>query len=166
MIVEGTGKMLDATADALVVAVNTRGTMGAGQALAVRQRYPHVLTPYKRACYTGELRPGQVLVVPARPPHKPGSPLSVGALSPIQWLILFPTKTNWQHPSEYEYVAAGLDDLVRSLRDSELGIRSLIMPALGCSNGGLDYKRVRPMIESALAHFKGTIYLYAPGAGR
>jgi hypothetical protein len=36
------------------------------------------------------------------------------------------------------------------------------MPALGCGNGGLDWKVVRPMIEKYLAELDISIWVYEP----
>lgn len=55
----------------------------------------------------------------------------------------------WRHPSRPEWIEAGLNDLVRVVR--EKGIRSLALPPLGCGNGGLDWAEVRPLIEGAMA---------------
>jgi hypothetical protein len=45
----------------------------------------------------------------------------------------------------------------------EKGIRSIAIPPLGCGNGGLDWKLVRPIIESALGDLNGVeIIVYEP----
>ncbi|WP_430450550.1 macro domain-containing protein [Rhodophyticola sp.] len=37
----------------------------------------------------------------------------------------------------------------------EKGINSIAIPPLGCGNGGLDWRDVRPLIRSALAGLEG-----------
>ncbi|MDD9858514.1 MAG: hypothetical protein OXU96_10810, partial [Gammaproteobacteria bacterium] len=42
------------------------------------------------------------------------------------------------------------------------GIRSLAMPALGCSLGGLDWKQVRPLMEKCLSEMDVPVEIYEP----
>lgn len=59
----------------------------------------------------------------------------VGGLMQPRYIINFPTKEHWRSRSRLEHINAGLDDLVRVIR--ELQISSIALPALGCGNGGL-----------------------------
>jgi O-acetyl-ADP-ribose deacetylase (regulator of RNase III) len=70
-----------------------------------------------------------------------------------RWIINFPTKQDWRHPSKLEWVAAGLQDLRRVLLAE--GIASVALPKLGCGLGGLDWNTVRPLIEQALGDLEG-----------
>jgi len=72
-----------------------------------------------------------------------------GRLDGPRWVINFPTKKDWRHPSRLENVRAGLGDLVRLIR--ELGVKSVALPALGCGSGGLDWAQVKRAIEAAMA---------------
>jgi len=48
----------------------------------------------------------------------------------------------------------------------ERGIRSIAVPPLGCGHGGLDWKDVRPRIETALADLDEVdVRLYEPAGG-
>ena len=64
-----------------------------------------------------------------------------GALGPRRFVINFPTKGHWRSPARIEDIEAGLDDLVRVVR--ELGVDSIAIPALGCGNGGLAWAAKR-----------------------
>jgi O-acetyl-ADP-ribose deacetylase (regulator of RNase III) len=70
-----------------------------------------------------------------------------GELARPRFIINFPTKKHWRSPSKLEYIDAGLDDLVNEVK--RLGITSIALPALGCSNGGLAWSDVQPRIERA-----------------
>ena len=75
-------------------------------------------------------------------------------------IINLPTKAHWRQPSEYVYVEAGLGALVDYLKANPVG--SLALPAVGCGNGGLDWNRVRPIIEHFLANLYVNITVYEP----
>jgi O-acetyl-ADP-ribose deacetylase (regulator of RNase III) len=130
------GNLLDASAEALVNTVNEVGVMGKGIALMFRERFPENARMYVHASKAGHVRVGRMLVTPA------------GELFP-RWIIHFPTKKHWRNPSKLEWVRDGLEDLVRV--SCELDIRSIALPPLGCGNGGLEWRDVRPMIESAFS---------------
>jgi hypothetical protein len=59
-------------------------------------------------------------------------------------------------------IQSGLVDLVRVLKDRS--ISSIALPPLGCGNGGLDWRDVRPLIEQALGDLPIDVCLFAPGA--
>ncbi len=149
MIREVSGNLLAADVDAVVNTVNTAGVMGKGIALQIKRAYPAMFTAYQRAAKAGELRPGRMHVWPT------------GLLDGPRYVINFPTKRHWRSPSRLEYVATGLDDLVRVVR--ELGIRSIAVPPLGCGNGGLAWRDVRPLMTAALGALDGVdVYIYPP----
>ncbi len=75
-------------------------------------------------------------------------------------IINFPTKSHWKSPATYEFVETGLVALVTYLKANP--IKSLALPALGCGNGGLDWKVVRPMIEKHLAEMDLSVWVYDP----
>ena len=133
MIERGSGNMLTAEVDALVNPVNTDGVMGKGLALQFKKAFPDAFVEYERACKAGDVAVGSMHVVTR--------------LASPRFIINFPTKKHWRHPSKLEYVRDGLQDLVAQVR--ERGIRSLAVPPLGCGNGGLDWSDVRPLIVQA-----------------
>lgn len=143
------GNLLEADAEALVNTVNCVGVMGKGIALQFKQAYPENFRHYERACRAGEVRLGQMFVVPT------------GLLSNPKFIINFPTKQHWKAKSRLADIRAGLIDLVHYLRTNN--ITSVAVPPLGCGNGGLDWNEVFPLIESAFANFTDVrVFVYAP----
>jgi O-acetyl-ADP-ribose deacetylase (regulator of RNase III) len=130
------GDLLREPVEALVNTVNTVGTMGAGIAFKFRYAYPKNYRAYVLACNRNEVRIGRMFVTKTNDLHGP------------QWVINFPTKEHWRHPSQLKWIVDGLRDLRRVIEEEN--IRSLAIPALGCGNGGLSWGDVRPEIEQAL----------------
>lgn len=142
------GDMFESDAEALVNTVNTMGVMGKGVALQFKNRYHDNYKAYAEACKRGEVRIGQMLVVRDQ------------SLLGEKLIVNFPTKTDWRKPSEYEYVAQGLDALVDTI--NQYGIKSIAIPPLGAGNGGLRWDRVKQMIEEKLAGLDVRIVVYEP----
>ncbi|GGP70177.1 type II toxin-antitoxin system antitoxin DNA ADP-ribosyl glycohydrolase DarG [Saccharothrix coeruleofusca] len=137
MIVHGVGDLLVADADALVNTVNCVGVMGKGIALQFKRRYPENFDAYAKACKSGEVRLGHMHVV------------ELHSISGPRYVVNFPTKGHWKSRSKLEDIEAGLDDLIRVIRD--LGIKSIAIPPLGAGNGGLAWSEVEPLIRRKLA---------------
>lgn len=129
------GNVLEAHAEALVNTVNSVGFMGKGIALQFKKAYPDNFNAYQKACRADQVNPGQMFI------------FETGSLLGVKYIINFPTKKHWRGNSQYEYIEAGLRALIEDIR--RLGIRSIAIPPLGCGLGGLDWNRVRPMIEEA-----------------
>lgn len=150
MIETAKGNLLKAPTEALVNTVNTVGIMGKGIALQFRQAFPEMYRAYEKACKDGDLQLGQVQVY------------DLGGLAGgPRWIINFPTKGHWRADSRLEDIEAGLVDLIAQIR--KLRIRSIAVPPLGCGNGGLDWKVVRPRIVEAFdALPEVQVLLYEP----
>lgn len=150
MITYHTGDLLQAPAQALVNTVNTVGVMGKGIALQFKEQFKENLRAYLKACKEGTLVPGKLLIVRDHT-------LDGGE----KVIVNFPTKTNWKQKSKYEYIEDGLRDLTRAI--PEYGITSIAIPPLGCGNGGLDWDRVKPMMEEYLSSLENVdIQIYEP----
>ncbi|ASW54374.1 macro domain-containing protein [Plantactinospora sp. KBS50] len=144
------GNLLTAEADALVNTVNTVGVMGKGIAEQFKRAYPANFAAYRAACQQGRVRLGEMFVFDS------------GRLGPRRYVINFPTKEHWRTRSCLTDIGSGMADLVRVVGD--LGLASVAVPALGCGNGGLDWRDVRPVIESAFARMPGIkVLLFPPG---
>lgn len=143
------GNLLNAKADALVNTVNTVGVMGKGVALAFKQAFSHNFQVYKKACDDGKLVIGELLIVA-------DENLFLGKRT----IVNFPTKTHWRLPSQYEYVEKGLQALQIYL--SQNSSLTLAMPAPGCGNGGLEWAKVKQMIDQHLSHLPNDITVYEP----
>lgn len=131
IIYEGYGNVLTHPAQTVTCPVNTVAIMGAGLALAMRNRIPGLHEYYKGLCHQGELVLGECRVYPIPKKH--------------QQVLLFPTKGHWKEVSKKATINAGLTYLAQHYE--ELNIESLAMVPLGCGLGALDYtKTVKPLI--------------------
>ncbi|MCP9234746.1 macro domain-containing protein [Lewinella sp. JB7] len=148
MIQFTTGNLLDSHAAALVNTVNTVGVMGKGIALQLKEAYPLNYSIYQKACKEGTFTTGQVLAV-----------ADADAFGP-RTIINFPTKQHWRGKSKYAYIETGLDALRDYLESS--AIESVAIPPLGCGNGGLDWAKVRAIIEEKLDGLATLIEVYEP----
>jgi O-acetyl-ADP-ribose deacetylase (regulator of RNase III)/uncharacterized protein YwgA len=146
-----TGDILESEAQALVNTVNTVGVMGKGIALQFKKAFPHNFKAYSEACKKGEIAIGKSLII---------KDISLNTGEKI--IINFPTKKDWRKPSEYSFIAEGLDDLVKVLEEYQ--IRSIAIPPLGAGNGGLEWEKVKKMIEQKLAKLDTEILVYEPNA--
>lgn len=146
-----TGNILESTAEALVNTVNTVGVMGKGIALQFKNQFPNNYKVYKEACKNKTLAIGQLLVTEEE-----------SLLGGKKTIINFPTKTHWRLPSEYEYIDAGLATLAEEINARK--IKSIAIPPLGSGNGGLDWNRVKKMIENALGELDCVVFIYEPNA--
>ena len=131
-----TGNLLNERAEALVNTVNTVGVMGKGIALMFKDAFPDAFEAYAHACERGEVQIGKMHVVDR------------GGFFAPRYIINFPTKKHWRHPSKLDWIREGLINLKHVIR--ELGIKSVALPPLGAGNGKLNWDEVRPEIESAL----------------
>lgn len=143
------GNLFDAEVDAIVNTVNTVGVMGKGIALMFKERYPENFKAYAAASKRGEVETGRMFVTAST------------ELAGPRWIINFPTKRHWRQPSRLEWIAEGLRDLRAVIATN--GIRSIAIPPLGSGNGGLQWKSVRAIIESAMASLPGVdVVVYEP----
>lgn len=149
MIHYTSGNLLNARTDAVVNTVNTVGVMGKGIALMFKERYPENFKAYEAACKAGEVRVGELFITPS------------GELDGPQWIINFPTKKHWRHPSKLEWVQDGLVALKQFILEKK--IHSIAIPPLGCGNGGLEWQVVRPIIKAALDDLEGVdVLIFEP----
>ena len=143
------GNLLKVNAEALVNTVNCVGVMGKGIALQFKQAYPDNFRQYAKACRASEVMPGQMFVV------------STGNLFNPRYIINFPTKRHWKGKSKIEDIKSGLTALIQEIK--QLGITSIAVPPLGCGNGGLSWKTVKPLIESAFLELPNVqVLLFEP----
>lgn len=132
---ECVGDILDDTSQALVNTVNCIGIMGKGLALQFKKEFPDMFSEYVIACKRNEVRVGKMWVYATQ--YKDN-----------KYVINFPTKIDWRNPSEINWIKRGIIDLVYTI--AELEITSIAIPALGCTNGGLDWKDVSKVVYSML----------------
>jgi O-acetyl-ADP-ribose deacetylase (regulator of RNase III) len=143
-----TGNILQSEAEALVNTVNTVGVMGKGIALQFKERYPKNYELYVAACKRGEVQTGKMFIT------------STDSMMYPRYIINFPTKQHWMHRSSYAFVEEGLDDLLEQIKS--LGIRSIAIPPLGAGQGGLDWGKVKHLIETKLGKCGMEVTVYEP----
>jgi hypothetical protein len=81
-----------------------------------------------------------------------------------KFIVNFPTKRHWRGQSRMGDIEAGLQSLVKEIRDR--GIRSIAIPPLGSGLGGLDWAQVRPRIEKALGSLENVaVVVFEPQPG-
>lgn len=136
------GNIFDSPAQTLVNPVNTVGVMGKGLALEFRRRYPNMFDEYKNQCRDEWLHVGDLMLWRAKD----------------HFVLNFPTKKHWKDPSSLIYVEAGLLSFVNKYES--YGVSSIAFPKLGCGNGGLDWKAVKPVMERYLQELPIDVYIY------
>lgn len=145
-----TGNLFDSKAEALVNTVNTVGIMGKGIALQFKKLFPNNYKLYKTLCDKKEFKIGQLIVVQDQ-----------NIITGEKIIINFPTKKHWKSPSEYEYIEKGIDELIKTIR--EKNIKSIALPPLGSGNGGLQWFKVKDIINYKLSNLENCdVYVYEP----
>lgn len=138
------GDIFSSKAQTLVATVNCVGIMGKGLAKEFRQRYHEMYKEYAKACKRGELQKGRLFIY--KDLHTQ--------------IICFPTKDNWKEPSKYEFIEEGLRALANNYK--KWNITSIAIPPLGCGMGGLEWSKVRSLIEKYLSKLPLDIEVYEP----
>lgn len=131
-----TGDILAENAEALVNTVNCVGVMGRGIALQFKKAFPENFRAYAAACERGDVLPGQMYV------------FETNTLTNPKYIVNFPTKRHWRGKSRIEDIESGLASLVEEVRKRKIG--SIAIPPLGSGLGGLNWSKVRSLIEDAL----------------
>lgn len=112
--------------------------------------FPDNFLHYASNCLRDKVKPGKVCLY-ILPNSKPSGPLAIFNLA---------TKNHWEQPSKLEWIEAGLEDIDEYMW--ALKYKSLALPAIGCSNGGLDWTTVTSLIVSRFAHATFTVTVYIP----
>ena len=151
MITYKHSNLLQSDADALVNTVNMVGIMGKGIALQFKEYFALNFKLYQKACRAKEVKIGKMFVT------------ETGLFTGPKYIINFPTKTDWRANTRIEYIEEGLEDLIRIIKEKD--IKSIAVPPLGCGNGGLDWKDVKPLMARTLSVVadKVDIEIYEPG---
>jgi len=143
------GNFIQTNVEALVNTVNCVGVMGKGIALQSKQAFPDNYDAYLKECRRGQVKPGRMFIY------------ETGSMFNPKYIINFPTKNHWVGRSKYEDIESGLKALTMEVR--KRNIKSVAIPPLGCGLGGLDWRRVRPMIENAFKELPEVqVFLYEP----
>lgn len=141
MPLEFTGKdFWKAKVNVRVNTVNCVGVMGAGIALQFKTRYPEMFIDYHEACFRKEVKIGTM--------HLWKTPLG-------NTIVNFPTKKHWKDKSNYDWIQRGLKAFAQIYYEDESA--RIVMPALGCNNGRLEWDLVKKIIEQELTGCSSTV---------
>jgi O-acetyl-ADP-ribose deacetylase (regulator of RNase III) len=128
--------------DMIVNTVNCKGFMGAGIALEYKLRFPNMFNDYSRKCLEGSIKTGH---------------LDVYAADKVK-ILNFPTKDDWKKPSNINWIKEGLHFFVNHYK--KYNIHSIAFPKLGTHNGGLEWNKVKKLMEEYLGNITDlTIYV-------
>jgi len=134
-------------ADIRVNTVNCKGVMGKGLAKHFKIRFPSMFRAYQGICKGGKLKPGYIHeYIYNEQQHR-------------IWNLA--TKDDWRSPSQYRWIEQGLKSIVAKLEQLPTG-QNILIPALGCGNGGLQWTKVKEMIERQLTDLPHHIYVFKP----
>lgn len=136
--------------DLYLVTVNTIGVMGAGIAKDFANAHPELYQRYKHDCKLKIITVGHPVIYQGEDGKN---------------YMMFPTKETWKRPSEYHYIAAGLDWIIENIGDEEGMIDPkwrIIVPPLGCGCGGLDIDIVSEMIDEASKQIPNEVVVIYP----
>jgi len=137
------GSLFLSPAKVLVNTVNIVGVMGKGIAKDFKTYFPEMFREYQLRCESNALEIGKLYLY----------------RSPNKWILNFPTKKHWRHPSKPEYIEEGLKAFVAGYARN--GITSIAFPRLGCGNGELDWAtRVRPLMEQYLSALPIDVFVH------
>jgi O-acetyl-ADP-ribose deacetylase (regulator of RNase III) len=148
MIIYKVGNIIDSEAEALVNTVNTVGVMGKGVALQFKRAFPLNYKNYIKSCKNNTFDIGNLLI------------FKENNLKGEKIIINFPTKKDWRKPSEYEYIEKGLEKLREYIIEAK--IHSIALPPLGSGNGGLDWGKVKQIINRYLEDLDCDIVVFEP----
>ncbi len=149
MIHYKTGNLFESETQAIINTVNTVGVMGKGIALQFKNSFPNNYKNYVKLCKENKFSIGDLIVFEEEN-------LTVGK----KIIINFPTKTDWRKPSQYEYIEKGLKALKKVI--AEQNIKSIGIPPLGAGNGGLNWNRVKEILEIHLSNVNCEIFIFEP----
>ncbi len=142
MVIYRRTSLLESTSQTLVNTVNCVGIMGKGLAKSFKERDPRMFKAYKSICDRNLLQLGKLWLWQGEE----------------HWILNFPTKKHWRHPSKLEWIEAGLAKFVSQYKDR--GITDISFPRLGCGNGNLDWNDVKPLMEQYLGDIDIPVYIH------
>lgn len=141
------GDLLESKMQTLVNATNCIGVMGAGIALAFKEKYPAMFFDYQIRC--NEER------------EQVGFPsLWIDPDGGDKQIINFPTMHDPGQWAKLDEIEMGLDYIVRHLKPWR--IQSIAFPALGCGIGGLEFYEVEKRIREQFDGSDIQVEIYAP----
>lgn len=132
--------------EVIAITVNCVGVMGRGVALQAKHTFPGLERNYKELLESKILGLNKSTIIPAKLRKKD------------IFLALIATKNHWRNPSQEEWVVKGFISCLEEMKF--LGLKSLGCPPLGCGNGGLDWKVIKPLLEKEAERFPKIEVIY------
>lgn len=160
------GNLFDSICQTLVCAVNCVGVMGKGIASQFKKNFSRMFTEYRSVCLYSktQLRHGGDLWLYRYPDLEQftlwtdtenGNRLITGCQSRV---LCFATKEHWRNPSKMAWIERGLQTFRENYK--EWGITGVAFPKLGCSNSGLKWQYVQPLMEKYLGDLDIPVEIY------
>lgn len=120
--------------DLYLITVNCVGVMGTGLAKSFKDTYPDLYERYRHDCKMKMITIGNPAIYEADNGKR---------------FMMFPTKDRWQDGSRPDYISSSLQWMVDSVGDDcDIDPKwKIVMPPLGCANGGLKFSEVRETIQ-------------------
>jgi len=137
-----TGNIFSSNMKVIVNPINCVGVMGAGLALECRLRYPIMFEKYISLCEQKLVKTGMLWLFK----------------SENKWVLNFPTKQDWKHPSKEIFLRDGLDKFVNTYKEKK--IDSIAFPLLGADKGGIDKNISLSIMKEYLSHLNIDIEIY------
>jgi O-acetyl-ADP-ribose deacetylase (regulator of RNase III) len=149
------GDLFTTPAEAIINPVNCVGVCGKGLALEFKTRFPANFAVYRDYCDRKLMIQGKMLVTEIlnTSSDRKGNQSQ-------KFIVNFPSKRHWIQNSKLQDIFDGIEDLQRVVR--ELKLNSIALPAIGCGLGGLDWRKVEPIIRQKLDSDHLTVYLFPP----
>lgn len=157
------GDMFFSNLQTLTISVNLQGVMGKGLASRAKYQFPDVYVAYQDVCRAKRITATKPYLYKRESSlDKELADLATPLVTPnaVKWFLLFATKRHWKDNSRLDDIEGGLA-WVRDNYTKE-GIQSLAMPALGCGLGGLDWKKVGPLMCKYLHGIDISVAIYLP----
>jgi O-acetyl-ADP-ribose deacetylase (regulator of RNase III) len=133
-------------AQAIAHGCNCEGSMGAGVAKGVKERYPQLFEEYRRRCKAvpREFNLGDAFL---------------WKTNDQPWVFNLATQERfWHARASYEAIDLALSNM--RLQADEERIQAIGLPRIGAGYGGLSWKKVRAIVERVFGGWPGSLYVY------
>ncbi len=149
MIYDVAGDILLSRAQTIAHGVAPGDDFHSGLALALREQWPSMARDFKHFCHTRTVKPGEAWMWGG-----------TGGARIVCLVTQEPAPHAGQHPgrAHLEYVNHALREL-HKMADKE-GFTSIALPRLATGVGGLDWDKVKPLIQHHLGALNIPIFIY------
>ncbi len=124
---------------------NCKGVMGAGIAVRFKNEYPEMFNEYQRRC---KASPRQFNVGDAFLWKEKDKP----------FVFNLGTQESPGHRATYQAIEKSLSNMVGQTDIEE--IKSIAIPRIGSGYGGLEWEKVRAVIEKEFERWSGNLFVY------